>query len=892
MRKIITVFFAIVFLFGCDAEDPDSPEIRNEPQAERVVNPDVVKGVVRVKFSRETGESLSITRSSGQMRCGRIEVDSYLRRIGAKEMKRVFPYAGEYENRTRREGLHLWYDIFFDESQPLTKAVADAREISGVDIVEEVYRPVIPACNVIAVPLAISPKGKGNEEFFGDPGLERQWHYHNAGNIKDSKIGADINLMEAWKVETGKSNVIVAVVDSGIDFEHEDLKDNMWVNAAEQKGTAGVDDDNNGYVDDVYGYNFVTGSGKIKPEDHGTHVSGTIGACNNNEIGVCGIAGGNGTPGSGVRLMNCQIFLDKQSYGIAEAIKYAADNGAVICQNSWIFEGVAHLPSYVKSVIDYFIKYAGCDGSGNQLPDSPMKGGVVFFAAGNENKDYEVYPSAYSEVISVSAMAPDYKKTYYTNRGAWISIMAPGGDERYDYPKGMVFSCLTGNQYGYMQGTSMACPHVSGIAALVVSKYGGPGFTNENLKTRIMGGIRSENIDKLNPGYEGRLGKGYVDAAKTLVVNHNKIPEKVESVFVKEDFTSLELTWKAVVDEDDGTADIYRISLKTEGSPNVRDMEVAGRVYKPGESVVYTLKGLPLNTRFEIMITAVDRWGFESSPYGFTAKTKENHPPKLLRTGNEIIRITETESVRIKLSVEEPDAQSWTYTLGGETRGVVVEKTDDALFLIFKAEAPVGQYTVNVRVSDIFKASADMVIPFEIYRNRPPRQIKEFEPLFIVLGNTGYILDLAEYFVEEDGHDMNFAALALDPSIADVNLEGSFLHLKPKNTGSTAIRVDAFDKFGAKISRDIRTITVREGPVYIVYPIPATKVLHIRFGNEVAYASATVYSSIGRRILERSFTVVDGKRTVDLDVSGLVAGSYMLRVEANNEVFKKSFVKY
>lgn len=185
-----------------------------------------------------------------------------------------------------------------------------------------------------------------------------------------------------------------------------------------------------------------------------------------------------------------------------------------------------------------------------------------------------------------------------------------------------------------------------------------------------------------------------------------------------------------------------------------------------------------------------------------------------------------------------------------------------------------------------------MVIPFEIYRNRPPRQIKEFEPLFIVLGNTGYTFDLAEYFVEEDGHDMNFAALALDPSIADVNLEGSLLHLKPKNTGSTAIRVDAFDKFGAKISRDIRTITVREGPVYIVYPIPATKVLHIRFGNRVTHASVTVYSSIGRRILERSFTVVDGKRMVDLDVSGLVAGSYILQVEANNGVFKKSFVKY
>lgn len=124
--------------------------------------------------------------------------------------------------------------------------------------------------------------------------MDQQWHYRNPGTLAPSVKGADINLWEAWQYETGSSNVIVAVIDEGIQIDHPDLVNNMWVNEAELNGTENSDDDGNGYIDDIYGYNFVSNSGNVTSMTHGTHVAGTIAAENGNGIGVCGIAGGNG----------------------------------------------------------------------------------------------------------------------------------------------------------------------------------------------------------------------------------------------------------------------------------------------------------------------------------------------------------------------------------------------------------------------------------------------------------------------------------------------------------------------------------------------------------------------------------------------------------------------
>ena len=370
-------------------------------------------------------------------------------------------------------------------------------------------------------------------ESFSDPYLSLQWHYNNTGKINHAAEGADIRLFDAWRTTTGHPDVIVAVVDGGIDYTHVDLAANIWVNTAEKNGTASKDDDANGYKDDIYGYNFVTGRA-IEPTLHGTHVAGIIGAVNNNGIGVGGIAGGDGTANSGVRLMSCQVFLDDEqgersatNFYTAAAIKYGADNGAVICQNSWGFDlgTVSSTPTLIKEAIDYFIANAGMDEHGNQ--EGPMKGGIVLFAAGNDNTSSPSYPAFDDNVISVAAMGPDYVRATYSNYGPTVDIIAPGGEMSHDPVRGRTGVLSTGagwdgtgiakNAYYYMDGTSMSCPQVSGIAALIVSHYGvgTPGFTSAQLKERLY--AATYDISVYNNGYDGKLGVGALDGGKAFL---------------------------------------------------------------------------------------------------------------------------------------------------------------------------------------------------------------------------------------------------------------------------------------------------------------------------------------------------------------------------------------
>ena len=376
---------------------------------------------------------------------------------------------------------------------------------------------------------------------FNDPELEWQWHYYNDGTLDTDlcAAGADINLLNAWKYTAGDNRVIVAVCDGGIDTNNKDLADNMWVNEAELNGVTGKDDDGNGYVDDVYGYNFVRSNGLVTADDHGTHVAGTISAVNNNGFAVCGIAGGTGN-GDGVRLMSIQIFEGNDgcySSDIAKGIKYAADNGAVIINNSWGYDpGVYYgdneyesWDSVLKNAFTYFKEHARLEGA--------MEGGLVVFAAGNETYPEASYPSAYRDYISVSAMSSDYKATYYTNYGPGVNVCAPGGDAT--YAGWLTISSVSVTEkdgYEYMQGTSMACPHVSGCAALAVSYALKQGYklTADELHRLILTSVhdinpyqygtksifnwdtgRYESIS-LEP-YIGKLGSGYIDAHLLLM---------------------------------------------------------------------------------------------------------------------------------------------------------------------------------------------------------------------------------------------------------------------------------------------------------------------------------------------------------------------------------------
>jgi len=511
MKRIIPFLLSVSLLYSCHQEEeislPTDGPVINLAELGLSEN-DVVQGRMRIKLKEEPAGNLSEKSIEGGISARIKMIGRSASALKITRMERTFPHAGKYEERTRREGLHLWYDVWYSEDVSVARATGEVSVLEGIEI----------AAPVVKVRSLGTDEPVWRAVDFNDTFIAKQWYLENPGTESWQQLGADIRVADAWKKCTGDPRIIVAVMDGGVQVDHPDLVDNIWVNEGEIPGN-GIDDDGNGYIDDINGYNFMYDSGKLTPMKHATHVAGIIAASGNNGKGIAGIAGGNGTAGSGVKLMSTQVLGATSSNNTAAAIKYGADNGAVISQNSWGYNTTTTSISYIdpadKAAIDYFIKYAGCDNDGNQLPDSPMKGGIVIFAAGNDNVSNPgtASPADYDAVVSVAAIAPDYTKASYSNYGSYIDISAPGGNLN---GNGMVYSTIHNSSYGDMSGTSMACPMVSGVAALVIQKYGlnERGFTPERLKEILF--KSAYDVDNYNPKYAGQLGYGCVDATAAL----------------------------------------------------------------------------------------------------------------------------------------------------------------------------------------------------------------------------------------------------------------------------------------------------------------------------------------------------------------------------------------
>ena len=469
---------------SCTKEASFTEETKPEAKTEMGAG-EVRDGWIRIKIKEDAAPLRAGVFTRGAMESGNEDMDRIAAELGATEVRRVFSDGGRFAERRRRYGLHLWYDVRFDESVPVSRAADRFATIDGVEYIEPVYvikstdaDAVYVPDNVIYTPSVAVTR---TEMPFNDPMLSQQWHYNNEGE-NGFTAGADINLFEAWKVETGKPNVIVSVHDQGIVLDHEDLAAHIWVNEAEMNGAEGVDDDGNGYKDDIHGWNYINNSPDIIPEGHGTHVAGTISAVNNNGIGVCGVAGGTGEE-DGVRIMSLQILYQPVAGGSSqfserapETYAYAADNGAVISQNSWTLGVTGKLPYSYEQAFTYFNENAGMDdtdGDGvNDVQTGPMAGGIIIFAAGNAGGP-TLLPAASDKVIAVAASGPNYEKGSYSSCGPEIDILAPGGAGSQG-GKGNVLSTYkdsyTGEVgYSHLWGTSMACPHVSGVVALGLS---------------------------------------------------------------------------------------------------------------------------------------------------------------------------------------------------------------------------------------------------------------------------------------------------------------------------------------------------------------------------------------------------------------------------------------
>lgn len=450
------------------------------------------------------------------------------------------------------EGLHRWYRVRFNDQVSLDEA---ARKLAAVEDVEVVQydgyvarnfteMSAVPYNNVWSSDRDQINTRSGETPKFNDPMLNKQWHYKNTGDetlVSPIKEGCDINVEPAWEFCTGDPSIIVAVMDEGVMYKHEDLAANMWVNQAELNGQKGVDDDGNGYVDDVYGYNFAKDQGDITwtdPEDsgHGTHVAGTISAVNNNGIGVCGIAGGSGN-NDGVKIMSIQIFAGRYQSTISrnvDAIYYATSMGASILQCSWgLMSGAINSDeqylderSIEANAFAHFIN--------TKRPGSPLNGGIIIFAAGNEAGACG-YPAAYPSVVCVTSLSTDFTPSVFTNYGMPADIAAPGGDLYYHKnlsDAGQVLSTVLklDGMYAYMSGTSMSCPHVSGVAALGLSyaKQLGKTFEPDEFRDMVLASVNDldpylTGVKKHNNGtmnlveYKGKMGSGMIDAYKMLM---------------------------------------------------------------------------------------------------------------------------------------------------------------------------------------------------------------------------------------------------------------------------------------------------------------------------------------------------------------------------------------
>ena len=273
------------------------------------------------------------------------------------------------------------------------------------------------------------------------------WGLNNIGQTGGT-LDADIDASEAWDVTTGSGNTIVAVIDTGVDYTHPDLQSNIWVNSAELNGSPFIDDDGNGFVDDIHGYDFFNNDGDpMDDHNHGTHVAGTIGAVGDNALGVTGV-------NWDVQIMAVK-FLDANGAGnlgdAIDAIDYAVANGATISNNSWGFNG-AFSPALHDAILN-------ARDAGHIF--SAAAGNGDFSGVGLDNDLAPFFPSGFDldNVVSVAALDHNDALAAFSNFGlTTVDLGAPGFG---------IFSTTTGNTYSTFSGTSMATPHVTGVIALV-----------------------------------------------------------------------------------------------------------------------------------------------------------------------------------------------------------------------------------------------------------------------------------------------------------------------------------------------------------------------------------------------------------------------------------------
>lgn len=795
-------------------------------------------------------------------------LDDALEAIGAVSLERLFPDAGPYEPRTRREGLHRWYKAVLRE--PVTRAEAVLGEVPGIEYVE-----AVPP----ASPTAIA---------YNDPYWNDLWGINN-----QRYPGMDVNCKRVWEEYTcGNPAVVVAIIDGGIQLDHPDLAAHCLKSGH---------------------YNYVDNSTTLVPHSHGTHVAGTIAAVGNNGIGIAGIAGGNAATGTpGVSLLSCQVFKTTvntnsgkettTSGGFERAIKEAADKGAVICQNSWGYTIDANgdgnisdqelstaeyyfhnIPRAFREAVDYFIRYAGCDNDGNQLPDSPMQGGLVVFAAGNDNIPYGP-PANYEPIVSVGAIAQDGSRAYFSDYGDWVDICAPGVS---------IVSTIPGSKYANYQGTSMACPHVSGVAALVASMYAGPGFTNEELKTRLL------SAGQIVPA-SNTVGP-LVDAYGAVTYGGTEPPGEVTEYAASTLSNAVVFRFPAA-----RAYGYYLLAAQDESAllrfdPYHPDGSVAFTQFVPpegtpeGEALTARLDGLAFETDYVVSLCSFNYNRRRSAPApARNVRTGINHPPVIEWEGN-AFSFRQRDRVELPLRLYDPDGHG--VTVDFETDGIAriepgAQEGDYTFHLnCTMVEKTPATFQGLLRLTDAYGLSTEKSIRYTVDENHAPTLLQGMEDrqLFEVGGTLE--VELPGYFTDPDEDELQYSALSLNSAVLHAACRDGVLTVTALGQGTGQVSVTATDWMGKQVKTRFNILVRSRDEALSLDPGPEINgKLTILTGIREEETAVRIQTPTGGLVYDQTVTA-SAFRPIVIDLAPLAPGRYFLYVTYGGQTTRKTLVK-
>ena len=571
------------------------------------------------------------------------------------------------EQAFKKHGLDRIYLAEFSSKEDLIEVIERLNEDSRIEYAEPNYE----------VKADIIPNDLDFEELWG---LE---NWGQTGGTTD----ADIDASDAWDYQTGRSSVVIAVIDTGVDYNHEDLVSNIWTNSGEIPGN-GTDDDGNGHVDDVHGYDFANYDGDpMDDHGHGTHCAGTIGAEGDNIIGVVGV-------NWDVSIMPVK-FLSASGSGSTDgaiaSVNYATLMGVDIMSNSW-----------------------GGGGFSQSLEDAisaANDAGILFVAAagnnGSNNDIYPHYPSSYDVPNVIAVASTDYRdnKAGSSCYGVTsVDLGAPGVNIYSTVPTGLCSLCDPSG-YKYLSGTSMATPHVAGAAGLLKAQY--PELSSEGLKTRLLGGVdlissmdgitvTGGRLNVLNSLEEDSSPPATVSTLATTGATHN----------------SVSLSWTAVGDDGHtGTASSYDVRYAT--FPIISETDWNSATQAQGEPSPqaseskenFTVENLGFDTEYHFALKVADNVGNQSGLSNYVSEhtVPDNEPPSAVMDLN-FLEATYS-SITLKWTATGDDIDTGTaseYDIRYSTSSILTpEDWDDAIQIQNEPAPQVSGSTENFTVGNL-----------------------------------------------------------------------------------------------------------------------------------------------------------------------------------------------